>query len=35
LIRESCKYQLTHEPGLIRHEDPNSFLHCALRARLV
>src|SRR3989475_2172163 len=35
LIRERCEYELPHEPRTICHEDPDSFFHCLLRARLV
>src|SRR5260370_5889739 len=30
LIRERCKYDFPHEPGTMRHEDPDCFFHCAL-----
>jgi hypothetical protein len=35
LIRERCEYEFSHEPRTIRHEDPDSFFHCALPARMV
>src|SRR5437016_7530833 len=35
LIGKCREYELSHETGTIRHEDPDSFLHCVLRARLV
>src|SRR5437762_6485160 len=35
LIGKRREYELSHETGTIRHEDPDSFLHCILRARLV
>src|SRR6266566_3258395 len=35
LIGKRREYELSHETGTIRHEDPDSFFHCVLRARLV
>ena len=32
LISKSCKDNLPHEPGMVRHEDPNRFFQGTLRA---
>ncbi len=32
LISKSCKNDLPHEPGMVRHEDANRFFHGTLHA---